>query len=411
MNQKDMARLALIQGAIDGKYTVAETARKLGLCVRRVKQLKRAVRLNGPQAVIHGNAGRHPANYTDEALRERIIALKGTDDYREANFTHYRELLAEREGIEISYTNLCGVLKKAGIESKRKHRTDGRQFTRRKRKEKPGELLQADATSFDWFGRGTRAALHGFIDDATGKITALYLCENECLMGYLEVLRTTLREYGVPEALYTDKAGVFYVNTKKEENWNLDEQLAGKTLDKTQFGRIADKLGMGLILAHTPQAKGRIERLWGTLQDRLPVWFKVNKISSIEEANAALPRFIAEYNKSFGVEPENTESAFTPVIVNDEMDKLLSVRHERVTDNCGCFSFQNFLFEIKSGRPLAKKRIVFLFSGKIGFQAMYEQKYYPVSVVGFANKRGDVHLPEVTRALLTRHYLADGKAV
>jgi transposase len=362
-----LGKLALIQGALDGVYTVCEAAKRLGLSERRVKQLKRQVRKLGEAAVIHGNAGKHPANYTDEQLRCRIIALKRSAAYEQTNFTHFRELLAEREAITISYTTLSSILKGAGIVSKRTHRGGGKRFSRRKRRSHFGELLQADATSFDWFGRGERFALHGFIDDATGHVTALYLAENECLMGYLELLRQTLTVYGLPIDIYADKAGIFFVNTKKQANWTAEELLAGHPLSKTQFGAIVEKLGIGLISAHTPQAKGRIERLWGTLQDRLPVWFALNGITGMEQANAALPAFIAEYNAKFAIVPESSENAFVPLDTCDNLDALLAVRYERTTDNCGCFSFQNFTFQLVTDRPIAKKKIQFLFSERIGF--------------------------------------------
>ena len=177
---------------MDGVYTVKEAALRLHLSERRIKQLKKQFLEQGEAAVIHGTAGKHPANYTDENLRRRIIALKRSSAYEQTNFTHFRELLEERESISISYATLCRMLKAAGIVSKRRHRGGGKRFSRRKRRSQFGELLQADATSFDWFGVGERSALHGFSDDATGNITALYLCQNECLMGYLERLRQTL---------------------------------------------------------------------------------------------------------------------------------------------------------------------------------------------------------------------------
>jgi transposase len=313
MSPKEMGRLSLIQGALDGVYTVRDAAKRLGLSERRVKQLKREFRSRGEAAVIHGNAGKHPANYTDEGLRKRIIDLKKSSAYGDANFTYFRELLEEREDIQVSYATVCRILKAAGIQSNRKHRGGGKRFKRRTRRSRFGELLQADATPFDWFGTGERSALHGFIDDAAGKIIALYLCKNECLMGYIELVRQTLGQYGLPIDIYADKAGIFFVNTKKKANWTVEETLAGHPLTKTQFGTIADKLGIGLISAHTPQAKGRIERLWETLQGRLPIWFALNGITDMVKANAALPAFITEYNRKFAVEPETSEDAFIPL--------------------------------------------------------------------------------------------------
>jgi transposase len=409
MSTEELEKLSLIKGAIDGVYTVREAAKRLKLSGRHVKRLKRRVREEGGGAVIHGNSGKHPANYTDEGLRSRIIALKRSIPYDGANFTHFRELLAERESIVISYTTLTKILKDAGIVSKRSHRGGGRTFTRRKRRSRFGELLQADATPFDWFGCGERWALHGFIDDATGRILALYLCKNECLAGYLELLRHTLTLYGIPLELYADKAGIFFVNTKKQENRTAEECLAGHPLTKTQFGAIADKLGIGIISAHTPQAKGRIERLWGTLQDRLPVWFSLNGITCAEQANAVLPDFIAEYNAKFAVRPESDESAFVRMDGKDDIDMLLAVRHERTTDNCGCFSFQNFTFQIVTDRPPAKKKIQFLFSETIGFKAYYDKRYYPVKLQGLTNSRKGTHLPDVTKLLLRKYFFSDGK--
>jgi transposase len=409
MSAEELGKLAMIKGAIDGAYTVREAAKRLKLSERHIKRLKRRVREEGEGAVIHGNSGKHPANYTGEGLRNRIIALKKSALYEGANFTHFRELLEERERIGISYTTLSNILKDAGVVSKRNRRSEGRKFTRRKRRGRFGELLQADATPFDWFGDGERRALHGFIDDATGRIIALYLCKNECLAGYLELMRQTLTGYGIPLELYADKAGIFFVNTKKQENWTVEERLAGKALTKTRFGVIADKLGITLISAHTPQAKGRIERLWGTLQDRLPVWFALNGITGTEQANAALPAFIVEYNGKFSVPPESDESAFVPMDEQDGIDTLLAVRHERVTDNCGCFSFQNFTFRIIADRPLAKKKIQFLFSEAIGFRAYYDKRYYPVELWGLTNGLKATHLPDVTKLLLQKYYFSDGK--
>jgi len=410
MSKEAAGKLAVIQGAVEGKYTVKEAAGKLNLSTRRIKQLKKAFKEQGINAVIHGNSGRHPANYTDERLREKIVSLKKSNIYSSTNFTHFQELLLERENIKVSYTTVSTILKSAGVVSKRKHKTEGRRYRRRDRRSAFGEMLQADATSFDWFGNGSRCTLHGFIDDATGKIIALYFCLNECLMGYLEVLRQTLTKYGVPLEIYADKAGIFFVNNKKQENWTVEEMLAGKALDKTQFGCIAEeRLGISMIRAHSPQAKGRIERLWGTLQDRLPVWLKINAIADMEQANLHLHHFIADYNKKFALQAACAESSFVPVGNSYDLDKLLCVRHERVTDNCGCFSFQNFTFQIDSQKPMVRKRIQFLFSEKIGFMAFHDNRYYPVSFLGLGKRGGAAHLPDVIKILIQKNYYDDGK--
>jgi len=186
--------------------------------------------------------------------------------------------------------------------------------------------------------------------------------------------------------------------------------LAGKTLDKTQFGTIVeDRVGITMISAHTPQAKGRIERLWGTLHDRLPIWLALRNITDMEQANRQICQFIVEYNSKFAIDPEITESAFVPLGDLLDLDTLLSVRHERVTDNCGCFSFQNFIFQIDCNKPIVRKKIQFLFSEKIGFLAFYENSYYPVSFLGLRRKGAFPHLGDVIKILIQKNYYDDGR--
>jgi transposase len=410
MSTKELARLTVIKGAIDGAYTVKQAARKLGMSGRWVKHLKKAVREQGDGAVIHGNADRRPANATDEALRNKIIALKKGAPYRSANFTHFRELLEEQERIPISYTSLSGILKTAGITSPKTRRSMGERRTMRERRAKLGELVQTDASPFDWLGRGGQYALHGFQDDATGDILGLYLCEHECLQGYFEAFRAVLQGYGVPEALYADRIGIYFVNTKKPEHWSVEEQLAGKILDKTQFGHIADTLGCELIPAGSPQAKGRIERLWETLQSRLPVWFALKGMTTMAQANAALPRFIRDFNQRFHREPAcQDETAFAPVPMNFDLDTLLAAKYHRKTDTCGCFSFHNYTFQVDSPKPPVKKQITFLFSEKIGFKAYYDKTYYGVKFLDFLNKDKKSHLPQVTKRFIHDAFFAGVK--
>jgi transposase len=410
MSEKNLGKLKVIESALEGRYTVKEAALKLGLSPRRVKQLKKSYREQGVSVVIHGNSGRHPINYTDEKLREEIVKLKKSERYKDTNFTHFTELLEEYEHIKISYSTVCGILKKAGIVSKKQHRNAGKKHTRRKRKSAFGDMLQGDATPFDWFGTGVKCTLHGFIDDATGKLTGLYFCQNECLMGYFEILRQTLIKHGLPGSLYLDKAGIFKVNTKKIENWTIDEILAGKVLDKTQFASIVEgELHIPIIYANSPQAKGRVERLWQTIQDRFVTMLKIFGITDMETANQKIDLLINYFNDRFAVDPESEESTFEKLDPSFDLDKILVVRHQRTTDNCGCFSFHNFLFQIDTERSLVKKKIDFIFSEKIGFMAKLGREYFPVTFLGMKNKRTITHIPDVTKMLLEKYYYADTK--
>ncbi len=145
-------------------------------------------------------------------------------------------------------------------------------------------MLQADGTPHDWFGCGKKYSLHGFIDDATGSVTGLYMCEHECLLGYLEVTRQTLKNFGIPLSLYPDKYSVFFPAANKENSLTIEEQLKGMHRSVTQFGRIMDELGIEMFPASSPQAKGRVERLWETLQSRLVTEFRINNVTTIEQS-------------------------------------------------------------------------------------------------------------------------------
>ena len=191
LKQKDVKRATLIEACIKGQCTVKQVATALGISERRVKQIKKEVKENGIKSIQHGNRGRKPKNTISDETKSKILGLRQSYEYEISNFKHFQELLSERENINISYSALYKILRQAGIKSPKKHRKT-KLHHRRKRKTAEGMMLQADGTPFDWFENGQKYSLHGFIDDATGKITGLYMCKNECLLGYLEVLRQTL---------------------------------------------------------------------------------------------------------------------------------------------------------------------------------------------------------------------------
>ena len=284
MTDKEIRRHHVINCAIEGKNTVKDAAKLLNLSERRIKQLKKEVRKAGVEAVIHGNKQHRPIHSLSAEIKDRIISLKTSYAYELCNFAHFQELLEENEGIVISYSALHSLLTKAGIKSPKKHRKHKKHLLRA-RKPAEGMMLQADGTPHDWFCSGKKQSLHGFIDDATGTITGLYMCEAECLFGYLEVTRQTIKKHGVPLSLYPDKYSVFFPTQKKEYSLSIEDELAGMEKAVTQFGRIMRELGVEMFPANTPQAKGRIERLWGTLQSRLVSEFRIRNIRNIEEAN------------------------------------------------------------------------------------------------------------------------------
>lgn len=160
------------------------------------------------------------------------------------------------------------MLKNAGVKSPLKKKGSKR-TNRRKRKPHPGQMIQVDATPYEWFGGNVKYALHGAIDDATGEIVGLYMTQNECLFGYFEMMRQCCLDFGVPQSVYSDRHTIFL--SPKACKLSVEEMINGKTVNLTQFGRAMHELGVDMIYAHSPQAKGRVERLWSTLQSRLPI--------------------------------------------------------------------------------------------------------------------------------------------
>lgn len=417
LKQKDLKRATLIEACINGKCTVKQVALALGISERRVKQIKKEVKENGIKSIQHGNRGRKPKNTISDEKRKKILELRQSYEYELSNFKHFQELLKERENINISYSALYHILKNAGIKSPKKHRKT-KLHHRRKRKEAEGMMLQADGTPFDWFGNGEKYSLHGFIDDATGKITGLYMCKNECLLGYLEVLRQTIENYGIPISLYPDKYSVFFPPKKVNDHITIEEQLSGREKGITQFGRIVEELGIEMFAASSPQAKGRIERLWETLQSRLVTEFRINHITSIEKANEFLKEYIPKYNAQFSIRQSSSKSVYLKLPKRYDLDELLCVRFERRIDNAGVFSLNNSKFQVLDRSLPPKTKVEIYLSQKIGLRVKSNNKIYDVEPLEIVSKDHidknslDYHLwlADVVIELINEYYLKDAKA-
>lgn len=373
--EMEIEKLIVIQSVIDGKRTGKEASDKLNLSERQIWRLVKKVKENGIEGIKHGNSFIKKPRFLTNQLKEHIINLKLSDNYCDTNFTHFKELLEERENIKLSYTSLYKILSEYGIKSKKKHK-DRKIHRQRKRKSHEGDLVQADGTPFDWFKDGHMYSIHGFIDDATGKVLGAYMCEHECLLGYLEVLRQMLKNYGIPKCLYPDKFSVFFPSGKQK--LTIQEQLQGKEKPTTQFKRIIDVLGIDMFPASTSQAKGRIERLWNTFQDRLITEFKLANITTIDDANKFLINYLKRYNKRFAVEAESPESNFIPVPSYLDLDLLLAIKINRTIDSSGSFSINNKKFQILNNNIMPKSKINIYISKKIGIIAEHNNTKYKV---------------------------------
>lgn len=379
MNKKEELKAHIIKCCVDGNMTVKQAANRLGFSERYVKKLKARYKKYGVSSMLHGNCGRQPKRTLDIALKQKILDIRKQPKFDTVNVMHFKDILEEKYKIIVSYSFLYNFLKKNNIKSPRKHRKT-KVHHRRNRRSKIGELLQIDATLHEFFmGDNNKYTLHGLIDDASGQITGLYMCKNECMQGYFEVIRQTLKNFGVPENIYADGSSIFF--TTKKDKLTLEEQLSGVEEPNTQFGKIMDELGIHLIHAGSSQAKGRIERLWNTLHDRLITEFKINNITNMEQANIFLKEYIKKYNKKFKVKPKDKKKAFIPLLKSVNLDTLLTVKYKRTVDNGTCFSLNNVSFKIENINILPRTRIDVLISKKIGIKVLYKNKLYTVKPI------------------------------
>src|SRR5467141_3693819 len=339
LSQKELQRVSVINACIRGDMACARAAALLCLSVRQIKRLKKRMREDGEAALAHANRGRPSHRRLPSAVRERIVQLaRGT--YAGFNDHHLCEKLVECQGISLSRETLRRLLRQQGLGSPRKRRAPAHR-QRRVRSAQLAELVQLDGSPHDWLeGRGPHLTALGMQDDATGKILAAQFFPSETTFGYLCLLHQLLCRYGVPLAFYGDHSGIFVRN---DDHWTVEEQLAGKR-QPTQFGRALAQLGISFMAANSPQAKGRVERLWGVLQDRLTSELRLARAMDLDSANAVLRKFIADYNRRFARQPREKETAWraAPQI----LDRICCLVHERMVSNDNVVQWQGRRFQI-----------------------------------------------------------------
>jgi transposase len=385
LSKEERIKETIIKSCEAGEMTNASAATRLGLSVRQIRRMKARYREAGGQSMLHGNCGRQPAKTLSIEIKQKILEIRKQPEFETVNTKHYQEILESSYGIEVSYTFLSNLFKENGIKSHRKHKPR-KAHRRRERREHFGELLQADASPFRYFkGDDKMYSLHGFIDDATGKITGLYMCEHECMHGYFEVTKQTIKNFGVPESLYADGSSIFFTTSKQE--LSIEDELAGVMLKTTQYGGIMRELGVNLIHARSSQAKGRVERLWGTLQDRLVVEFAIAGVTNMEQANEFLAQYIKRFNEQFGVEATSEQSYFVPVTKGVDLSLLFSVKYDRLVDNGNCFSLNSITFRVEKLNCLPKTKVKVLINKAIGVKVMHNNKLYPVTPIVDKNRK------------------------
>ena len=337
LTPKEQTRLQVLNSVLAEQIALDQAAELMGVSPRHTRRTLAAYRENGPAAVAHGHRGRKPANATSEAVIADVVHLARTR-YEGANHTHLSELLNEREGIAIGRTTLRRILVNAGLSSPRRRRPP-KHRVRRQRMPREGMLIQMDGSHHPWLGnRRSPFALLLAVDDATGTVVDVLFSEREDAHGYFVLMRGLVQHLGVPVALYTDRHGVF-------------KHTPGSGLDgaSTQFSRAMDELGVQMIFARSPQAKGRVERTAGTFQDRLITELRLAGASSIGAANTVLQQFLPRFNRRFQVPPQYPEPAFRPLDPELCLDQILCFKHRRRVAKDNTVRFQLHTLQLLPG--------------------------------------------------------------
>jgi len=318
-------RLHVLMLLESGKATAAKAAEVLGVTPRHLRRLRAKLRRWGPPALVHGNRGRPSPHALPQALRARVVTL-ARGRYTGLNDVHLTEKLTVVEGLGVSRATVRRLLRAAGLRSPRRRRPP-RHRSRRPRRAQAGLLLQLDGSPFAWFGaRGPACSLLAAIDDATGTVLAACFRAEEDAAGYLWLLRKIARTAGLPAAVYTDRHSIF---VRTDPHWSVAEQLAGAQAP-TQVGRALRALGIRHIPAASPQAKGRIERLWGTLQDRLVAELRLAGVSTLAAGNAFLAApFLPAFNAQFAVPPGLAASGYRPLPRGLDLDRICAFHYPR----------------------------------------------------------------------------------
>ena len=317
LTQKEQTRLQILNSLMADHMTTEQAATLLGVSARHTRRLLTAYSKEGAAALAHGNRGRRPANATPDPLATDVVVLARTR-YAGVNHTHLSELLREREGIDIGRNTLRKILTDAGVSSPRRRRPP-KHRVRRQRMAREGMLVQIDGSFHRWLGEdGPQFTLLLAVDDATGCVVNALFCEYENTRSYLLLMRDLIRSYGIPLALYSDRHGVFK-HTPPSETASAP----------TQFSRAMGEIGVQLIFARSPQAKGRVERTAGTLQDRLVRELRLAGSTTIDDANRVLNDFLPRFNERFRVPSERTDTAYRVPDPELCLDTVLCVKYRR----------------------------------------------------------------------------------
>ena len=383
-----------------GEISIKQASEKIGIKYNSVWRLKKRFSQHGEAIFIHGNTGRSPKNtrHDDNEIFDFYKAHFDGSPFMVCRDYYSRFCSA------VSYSKVYRVLTSHNILSPRARvpKAEKKKHLPRKEREYEGELLQIDGCTHRWFiGKG-KTTIHGAVDDATHKITALYMAENECRLGYNELLRRTAEKCGgVPKAIYSDRSACFF--TTKTASVSIEEQLSGLEKSPTQWQTLAKQAHIKLIAAHSPEAKGRVERMWQTLQGRLPWIFRFYGIDTIAKANDFLLKYIDEYNARFAVEAQKKGTKYH---AENLTDYDFAVRELKKTKTDGTFIYHSHVFRLDAPR-CCRVRFELCLSERRGLWAVMDGKEYGVSLCEPIRDVRGGSMPYVEQDLINRFFFAD----
>jgi transposase-like protein len=339
MSVKELRRLQVIHRVIEKTLTQVEAGGLLGLTDRQVRRISRRVREGGDGGIAHRSRGK-PSNRAIEGnTKARVLTVYGTT-YADFGPTLATEKLWEREGIPISDETLRRWLLDAGVTHFQRRKRPHRQW--RERKPHRGELVQMDGSHHAWLeDRGPACVLMAYIDDASGRVFARFYAY-EGTIPAMDSLKRYVKRYGLPLAVYADKHSTY----KSPAEPTIAEQLAGQE-PQSQFERALAELGVEMLHAHSPQAKGRIERLFGTFQDRLIKEMRLAGMATMEEANRFLSGYLPIYNRRFAIQPAQSADLHRPVPTGVDLQGVLCIKTERALRNDFTVAHNRTLYQIK----------------------------------------------------------------
>lgn len=345
LTKRENLRALVLATAGPGGRTNEQIAQALGLSIRQIQRLKKTLRAEGPTGLAHGNRGTTMSHALPEGLTAQVVELyKST--YMGFNFSHFHEKLTEVEGLELCLTSVGRILKAAGYVSPKKRRPP-KHRSRRERRSCEGAMLQLDGSPHDWLeGRGPRMCLVGAIDDATSKVVGALFRGHEDSQGYVLLMRKVVSKYGIPESVYRDRHGIFERDSGESDT--ILEELEGRR-EPTQFGRLMEELSVRQIAAHSPQAKGRVERLWNTFQDRLVSELRLANACNMEQATEVLDRVVADHNRRFSRKAGDPKSVWRKLGTSLDWDSVFCFKHKRTVAKDNTISLFNTILQIPPG--------------------------------------------------------------